>query len=466
MQFSAGEGKNLPISKFESMLKTNEVYFFDSTDFEQIIHHYLDEGKIALAKKAIKIGLEQHTTSINLRLLNIEVLVFENELDLADKLLNELLVIENSNEEIYIQKANIYSKKDDHKKAIELLKIALTYAEDITDIYSLIGMEYLFMDDYNSAKNYFIKCLDIDFEDYSSLYNIIYCFEFSEDHDGAIEFLNGYLDVNPYCEVAWHQLGKQFFAKEMYKEALASFDFAIISDDIFIGAYLEKAKVLEKMGRINEAIENYEMTVAIDDPTSFAYLRIGKCHEKLGNIEIARQYYFKTVQEDPLLDKGWIAITDFYFKQTNYKKALYYINKAINIDSENVLYWKKSAEISIKLSQYEEADLSFQKAVELGNYELETWLSWSNVLIILGEYDSAIQTLLQAFDFYPDDVLIEYRLAGCYFLSSEYIKGTYYLKNALRNNHDQLHIFKELFPLIFERKTVKDIITEFKNAST
>src|SRR5690606_41432821 len=67
------------LDKFESMLKTNSVYFFDSEDFQEIIHHYLDSGKVSLAKKAIKIGLEQHPTSSELKLLNVEVLIFENK---------------------------------------------------------------------------------------------------------------------------------------------------------------------------------------------------------------------------------------------------------------------------------------------------------------------------------------------------------------------------------------------------
>ena len=47
--------------------------------------------------------------------------------------------------------------------------------------------------------------------------------------------------------VAWHQLGKQYFSKKEYQKALAAFDFAIISDDLFIGAYIEKGKVLESV---------------------------------------------------------------------------------------------------------------------------------------------------------------------------------------------------------------------------
>src|SRR6056300_199384 len=108
---------NLSLSKFESMLKTNNVYFFDSIEFEEIIHYYIDSGKNSLAKKAIKLGLKQHPNSIILKLLKAEVLVFDNELDKASQLLKEINAIEPTNDEVYIQQAAIFSKKDEHKKA-------------------------------------------------------------------------------------------------------------------------------------------------------------------------------------------------------------------------------------------------------------------------------------------------------------------------------------------------------------
>ncbi len=467
MEFSQNDdnNNNVSLSKFESMLKTNNVLFFDSEEFENIVHHYLEKGKISLAKKAIKMGLEQHPSSVTLKLFKIELYIFQNEFDLADELLNELYIIEPLNEDIYVQKANILSKQDKHKEAIDVLKTALDLTDDTTDLYSLIGMEYLFLDQFESAKISFMRCLQNDDSDYSALYNVIYCFDFLDQNNEAIEFLNSFLDTNPYCEVAWHQLGKQYFAIKKYKKALTAFDFAIISDDTFLGAYMEKGKVLEKLHKYNEAIENYNITLTIDDPTSFALLRIGNCHEKLGNQDLAVQFYYKTVHEDPLLDKGWIAITKFYNKNQNYQKALYYINKAINIDSENPVYWKLYAQINQRLKFYEEAERGFKKTLELGNYELQTWLSRTDVLITLGEYEASIYNLNQAAEFYPDQAEIEYRLAGLFFKSNEASKGYFHLKNALQNDNDYFFILEELFPRIYKRKSVQDIILNYKKAS-
>ena len=458
------EDYNLSLSKFESMLKTNKVLFFDSEEFEEIVLHYLDSGKTSLAKKALKLGLEQHPKSTGLKLVQVEMLIYDDKLDLAEKMLNELYAIEPTNEEIFIQKANIYSKRDNHEKAIESLQTALKYTEDHADVYNLIGMEYLFMDNLEMAKSNFIKCLEDDIEDQSALYNVVYCFEFLEQNLDAIEYLKTYIDKNPYSEIAWHQTGRLYYGIKDYENSLRSFEFATYIDDEFVGAFLEKGKSLERLKRYEEAIESYNRTIELDDPTSYALLRIGKCYEKLGNKTKALDYFNKTVHEDPLLDKGWIAITDFYVRKKNYQKALYYVNKALAIDGQNRLYWKRYATINKAMNMFEEAEFGYRKAIEFGDAELDTWLFWVDIMLIMGENNNAILTLVQATEYFPDKFEIEYRLAGFHFTLNENEKGNFHLNNALRINFKNKTILKELFPMIWERKSVQEYIAKNKKS--
>ncbi|BAO74502.1 tetratricopeptide repeat protein [Winogradskyella sp. PG-2] len=462
------DDENFPLTRFESMLKTNDILFFDSSEFENIIHHYLENGKIALAKRAIKLGLEQHPTSINLRLFQVEILVIENKFSEADDVLDKLHDLEPANEEIFIQKANVLSKQDLHQQAIDTLLIAISMSntpETDGDLYALVGMEYLFLDQFDNAIVYFKKCLETDRTDYSALHNIVYCYDFLNKNAEAITYLNEFLDNNPYCEVAWHQLGKQYFTIKDYGKANAAFDFAIISDDTFVGAYIEKGKVLEKLKLYDEAIENYKITLALDDPTSFALLRIGHCFEKLGQEDLAIQFFKKTVDEDPLLDKGWISITKFYTKRLNYQKALYYIKKAVNIDGDNPLYWKLYATVNKRLNFLEEAERGYKRTLELGNYELETWLDRGDILIALGEYEASIFNLIQAAEFYPENAEIEYRLGGLHFSLHQIEEGRFHLKNAVRLNIDYSFIISELFPNLGDKPMVRAIISDSKKTS-
>lgn len=456
--------EELPLAKFESMLKTNKILFFDSEEFEGIIIHYLDEGKVSLAKKALKLALEQHPNSTGLRLVQVEILIYGSKFEMAEKMLNELQSIEPTNEEIYIQRANIYSRKNQHDKAVIELQTALQYTDDLSDVYSLMGMEYLYLDNLESAKDSFIKCLedDEDDEDHSTLFNVIYCFDFLDQNQQAITFLKNYIDKNPYSEVAWHQLGREYYIEKEYHLALEAFDYATLIDERFVGAYMEKGKSLEKLGKFKKAIKNYLITLELEDPTPFALLRIGKCYEKLGKKVLALEYFLKATNEDPLLQKGWLAIIKFYIKETDYEKALYYTNKALGIDQENAKFWMMYAKINKTLQYYEESIIGFNNALENGEYKLKSWLALADTLIEIGEYKTAIEALEKCSEFYPEKAQIAYRLSGLSYLLKNTDNCLKHLKNALSLKFNKHILLQSLFPQMWESETIQQIISGYR----
>lgn len=457
------EEYNLSLSRFESMLKTNKVLFFDSEEFENIILHYLDSGRLNLAKKALNLGLDQHPHSTGLKLVQVELFIFQNKLELADRLLNELEEIESNNEEIYIQRANVFSKKGQHHEAIKSLKVALQYTDDFSDVYSLLGMEYLFVDEIQLAKESFILCLKYDIEDQSALYNVVYCYDFLDENKEAIIFLEEFIDRNPYSEIAWHQLGRQFFTLKDYDKAVWAFDYATLIDDLFIGAYMEKGKALERQEKYDEAIKNYLLTIELDTPTSYALLRIGNCYEKIKNYTLAKKYYKDCVHEDPALDKAWISLADLSVTLEDFDKALFYLKKAIQIDDQNEKYWMRYALINKTLLQFSDAEIGYKNAAECGEFSLEHWLDWADLLCILGKYNAAIEKLLQISEFHTDHAAVEVRLAAVYFILHEYSKGTYHLTIALNKEYKSVEILEKNFPLVWENPIVQNIISKYNN---
>ncbi len=455
----------MPLSKFESMLKTNSVYFFDLVEFEEIIVHYLDTGKHNLAKKAVQLGLQQHPTSIDLKLLEVEILIFDDKLEQAAKKVLKIEEMAPNNEEVYIQKATILSKGGRHQEAVQNLKIALIHSNDKVDIWSLMGMEYLYLDDFENARLSFAKCIDVDFEDYSALYNVVYCFDMEKDHEQAISFLNKYIDSNPYSEVAWHQLGRQYYVLNRFKEALTCFDYAVLIDESFIGAYLEKAKSYEQLAEYENAIKNYMITLELDDPTAYAYVRVGECYHELGEKDTAISYYKKAVHEDPLLDKGWILLTDAYHAQGDYQKALYYISKALKIDDNNALYWRKYADINIKLNFFEEAIKGLESCLDLKDESVDIYIALADVMVFLGDYNDALNTLFKAQKLYKDFAEIEYRLSGVFYVLSKNSYGLDHLIKGMKIDYDYHTIIKELFPNVYEMKQVQKLLLDYKKAT-
>jgi len=328
------------VEKFEKMINEKSLLFFDSFEFEDIITYYLENGKIDYARKAVNLSLKQHPFSTNLILLKAELYINENRLYEAEELLESILSDDNINLEIHILKANISSKMKLHSQAIDHLNKALLVTENKNEIYYLIGIEFLFLKNYNEAKLNFINSLNYNSSDHASLYNIIYCFDELNKKYDLIYFLNSYLEKNPYCEISWYNLGKQYYSLKKIKKALKSYDYAILVDENFTSPYIEKGKIQEKLGRYQDAINTYKILLSINKTSAHALLKIGYCYEKNGNKNKALAFYYKAVHYDPSFDKGWYRLAKYFSKNKEYKKAIYYIEKAIKINQEKSKYWK------------------------------------------------------------------------------------------------------------------------------
>lgn len=454
----------LTLSRFEAMLKTNKVFFFDSEEFESIVLHYLDTGKTNLAKKALKLGLEQHPESIELKLVQVEVLIYEGRLDVAEKVLNELYLVEPTNEEIYIQKATIYSKRGNHQKAVELLETALEHTQDLADVLALMGREYIIMDNLEKAKECFIKCLEEDSYDSSSMFNLVYCFDFLEQHEQAVAFLNRFVDKSPYNETVWYQLGKQYLKLKEYNLALRAFDFAIVIDEAFIGGYTEKARALQYLERYELAIESYKKILEIDsEPSSHVIYQLGHCYDRLNNYNLAIAYYKKAVVIDPLLEEGWMRIIALYLEENNTELALKSVESALDVDADNYDYWKQYANIQYSLGNYSEALTGYQQVVILGAVDIDFYLLFADLCFSFGELEKAVEALEGMYQQGIENAQIEYRLAGFLYLLDQPLKASVHLKNALTINFDEHLIFSEIFTEVSETKEVQRLIQKYSS---
>ncbi len=443
------------------MLKTNSFLFFDSNEYEEIIVYYIEIGNIFLAKKAISLASKQYPDSTILSLLHIEVLLLNNEVVKAEQIALKIYEIDPLNPEILIQKAKIYSKKKNHIKAIELLEEIKENSDLYYDALSLIGKEYLFIDDFENAKNIFMKCLKQDDFDYSVLNNILYCFDSIGDSKSTIKYLNSFLETNPYSEIAWHQLGKEYVKDKRYEEALSAFDFAIISDDSFVGAYIEMAKILEKLNRINEAIEKYEISIGINQPTTFALYRIGRCHYKLGNNDLALSYFIQTIEEDPIHDKAWMSIAIIYYNKNDFNESKNNLLKALEIDSDKIKYWELYAKINVKIDNFEEAELAIKEILSLGKLDVNTLTFLTQTLIKIPKNESLIKGLLKSINLFPKSAEneINYLLSAIYFKILDNENAISHLKKAYFYNPAKYNYFKKLFPVIPKLHVFKNMLT-------
>ena len=436
------------------MLKTNTVFYFDSSDFINISHHFIDQANFSLAKKAIKMGLEQHPNNIDLMLLKSELLIFNSKYEDAYKILNFVEEIDPENREVYLQKATIYSKNNLSEEAIEILKSALSFIDDKLEIWNMIAMEFLLLEDFESAIPFFKKCLDYDNEDYQSLYNLIFCYENIGMIDESIGELSSVLEKRPYSKIAWHQLGKIYNKQGKFKESISAFDFAIISDDQFVSAYIEKAKVLEKVKRYNEALENYRLSIELSEPNSFIYFRIARCYIKINNKKLFLEFIKKSVREEPGNEKAWVFLIKYYLKNNNFRQAKYLASKAIINNHNSIKILSLNAIIFKEIGDTNQAIKFYNQILDFK--ENLSWKIWKRLLKCLidnKEWTELLRTSLKAKKHYPNKAFLDFIISGCLLKNGKLNEAIYFYQSGKKTSQVPDKLIK-YFPEFAENKTL------------
>lgn len=429
------------------MLKTKLVYYFDVKEFQNITEYYLSFGEVQLSKKALSMGLNQHPHNIDLLLIKIEHLILEKKLNSAKKILNDLDLISPFNEEIFIQKALVESKLGNHLESINLLIKLLDFTSEPIDVWNLIGMEYLLIEDYYNAEYFFKNCILENPEDYPSLYNLLHCYEQMNLNKKAINVLKNTIKLNPYSEIAWHQLGCIYSKMDKIEKAISCFDYAIISDNKLISAYIEKAKIFELKNQFVNAIDNYNLVLKFNDPSAFIYTKIGECYINLNDKKKGLKYFLKAIHIEPSFEKSWIKLIDFYIKLKKYKKASLYLHKSLRINPDCIDLWEKSVKVNKNLKLKKNVTLSYETMIDLGDSRWSTLISCIDEWIIQKNWKKAIEIGLKAKSYFPNKSEIFYKLAGCYMKLGQNLKSNNSIKTGKKiglPNFKTIKMFPEL----------------------
>jgi len=400
------------IRRFEAMLRTNESFFFDLEDFLDIIDFYINSGNYNMAQKAINTGLQQYEQNIDILLYKAELFSLNEQLENAERLLNDLRLLDPERLEIPMLEAEIYSRQHMHKKAIAALQRALVLPDaEPAEIYEMMTVEHLYLDNYNEALQTAILALNHDPESSMSLFNAVSCYDLTDRPDEAIDFLENFLHKNPFSEVGWSLLAKKYIDKAQYKKALKAIDFAIAIDDKFIGAYYDKAYIFSKLRRYEEALIFYKLTLQIADPTAFAYYHIARIYQRMNDVRNATEYYLEAINEDPGHYKSWIKLVQLKMSTGDWNAALETAKKALEIVSNQELF-ELLGDIYIQQKNWDKAIPAFEMSLKLGEAKLPIILKLSDLYKQTHQIDKFRNLLLEAKQQFPDSKEIQSRMSG------------------------------------------------------
>lgn len=404
---------NKLVERFEEMLRSGDSRYFDADEFEDIFEYYLILRKHDRARKVIDTAKSQHPYSTALKIREAELYMAQNDFKKANTLLGRIEGEASGLPEYFVTKAQILNRQKLHHKSIYYLKKALELAgNDNGDILIQLAYQYCKTKEVKKVKQTLKKFVQTADYHEDALFEVTNFFEFNELKDEGVEFLQNYIDEDPYSSMAWYNLGNLQSSRHEFEKAIEAYDYALICNEEFSSAYFNKANTLARLDRYDEAIEVYKSTLDFEEASALTYYYIGECYEQSENFQNAYTYYYKAVKSDKNFADAWLGIGISLDNMNRLTEGIHYIKKALSLEPENSDFWYVLAEIERKLGFIEEARYAFEKVLELDEFNTEVYLDFSGMYYQHELWNEALDVIKRGIKNHPEEYEMSYRLTA------------------------------------------------------
>lgn len=317
------------------------------------------------------------------------------------KTLQEIFNIDSEMMEAKIYLFEYYMQIYEYRKAMEvLMEIERKEIPPIQrkEIYKTIGYLYSLMKDYNSAKSYLEKSLEMGKDDADIYSYLSYVYKESGDCTRALKIAEEGLRVNSSSKSLILNKIYALSCEGEIESALALIEekFEKTKDDDFLLAGLNIFIEKKEWRKGEEYIERIKKKVRKDEEF---YLRIGDFYEKMGNFEKAEKALKKALSINPSYGNAlnYIAYS-WAVREKNLKKALVFARKAVNLDPENPDYLDTLGWVHFKMGQIEEAKKFLEKSFSKKPWEQEIVEHIGLLRIREGKIEEGIEMLQRSIE--------------------------------------------------------------------
>jgi tetratricopeptide (TPR) repeat protein len=370
------------VQKYEDHIRQKKSFFFDVLEFEVIINYYLDNEELSNASDSINNAMGMHPYSSEIQLLKAELFITEKRYDEALKILNYLEQIHTEKSDvlylvgqIFFNKGDLISADENFKKAVELC------TEDKSELLYRISSIYFVEEELNTAIRYLLEAYKFDPKHFATLFDLGYSYEKINEIDKSYYYYNKLLDLYPFTQNVWYNLGIVLTKQGKFDDAIEAYDYCLAIDPEYNSAYHNKANTLASIERYKEAAAVFQELVLLEAENPRVYCSLGECYEKIEKYEQALEMYNKTISIDPAFAEAYYGIGIIMNERKQPNLALDFIKKAIALEAEQYDFWLGLGKVYYELNYIEEALKAYREATILNPDEPDAYLSLAEIYL-------------------------------------------------------------------------------------
>jgi tetratricopeptide (TPR) repeat protein len=446
LSFPVDDDANDIVKRYEQFLSGTATGYFDVEELENIVEYYLRHGRTKDCTKALELGLRLHPNNNALKTKRAKIYLATGDDKKAFRLLDSLA--ETTDYEVILLKIEVLAKLGRIKEARMLSdKLIADEADDLDNVCLDIAYIYLGLGHYHVALELLEKGDSFNPHNAELLYELAFCYEQNENFENAIAVNIRIIDIDPFANEAWFNLGQLYFATQDFSKALDAYEYALAIDEKDSLTCIQKAHVLFQLDQFDEALETYQeykkMTTYGQWQTD---IFIAECYEKMEKYEESISYYKQSLEAHPENYDALTGIAICLLEQEEYAESLPYIEQALALNQEAADAWVYLAEANVGIDDVENALLAYLKSITIDANQPDTLMAIANIYLEKTEFQLAIKFYLAAKGMDETLEFINLFIAVCYYKMGDIEKVIQFLRIAILENETAAALFLELCP--------------------
>ncbi|MFO7878711.1 MAG: tetratricopeptide repeat protein [Bacteroidota bacterium] len=436
------------------------MQYFEVSELEVLLDQFLDQNETKEVKALLMLADKMHPDAVGIKIRKAKYLFSDGKITAAWNMLKVVEAIEPSRSEVSLLKGMIlvFNKQFD-KAELHFNKAIEMAGEEADEMFYTIATTFETARQFTSAVRYFEKAYKASGgRDPELLYDLAYCHEKAGNNKLSVKYYHKYLNLNPFSESAWYNLGVNYNNQDDCSEALEAFDYALTIKPDYIPAIHGKAQCLANLDEYEEAVAQYEILLQHEDGDAEIYYEMGEAYRKSGDADKAMECFEKSQEIDAEFSDTYYGMSLLKFDHAAFLESIYYLKTALNHAPYNPDYWYSLGMASQKMGFDEDAEHAFEKALQLYPYDPDFWLSYADMEFSTGKVERAIELLMRGETYNHDTAQIKYRLAAYHLEVEDKLNAISYFTKAVELNKEASSDFFEFYPKAQYLEELRDLL--------
>ena len=337
--------------------------FIEEEGFEQIIEYFTEKEQFIEALEASEMAITQFSYSSSLLILKADILISLRRYEESLFILEKAELLDWNDIDLYIVKTDALLALDKQEEAAYLLEAAIELFEGEEKIGLLFELTDVY-DDYEKFDKVF-DCLKLILEQEpdseEALYKICFWTDYTGRNEESIKLHQSILDINPFSELAWFNLGAAYQGIKLYEKSIDAYQYSVALNEKFDYAYRNMGDAFIRLKKYKEAIESLEKVLELSLPEYVIYEAIGHCYERMQNFAQARFHYKKASHLNPGDCQMHYKIATTYMNEGAWQNAIKSLQTALKFHLLQPDYNLALGRCYLELENYDEAITYLEK---------------------------------------------------------------------------------------------------------